>query len=142
MTLSYQRHVVPGLQDGESSTKNFSSLVAFSGGVGGEGHRAQSNDVRVPGEDGEQSRDKVQSDADRTSLRSSNSRSTDPLSHGLLLEASRMKSWRFPSSSLTRAEEGTQPRCTDGVTTRYRKSSSSTLWICSHLLFQRRKETN
>ena len=55
--------------------------------------------------------------------------STDPQPHGFLLEANKMKSWRIPEVG-----EHTAPWCTEGVTTRYRKSSSSTWWISSHFL--------
>lgn len=60
--------------------------------------------------------------------------STDPLPHGFLLEANKMKSWRIPSPWLAEVGEPTPPWRTDGVTTRYRKSSSSTRWIGSHFL--------
>lgn len=59
---------------------------------------------------------------------------TDPLPHGLLLDASKMKSWWIPSPGLAKDRKPCALWCTDGVTTWYRKSSSSTRWISSHFL--------
>lgn len=45
--FSHQGLVVFGLQYGESSTQNLSSVIAFSGRVSGQGHGAQGDDIRV-----------------------------------------------------------------------------------------------
>lgn len=39
--------VVTGLQYGKSSTQNLPSVITFNGRMGGQGHGAQSNDIRI-----------------------------------------------------------------------------------------------
>lgn len=99
--------------------------------MSGQGHWTQSDDIRISGEDSKSCRTAVY-DLWTVTQRPS----TYPLPHGFLLEAKKMKSWRIPSPWLAEDWEPMPPWGSDGVTTRYRKSSSSTWWISSHFLIQ------